>query len=182
MRTFTMEHSKLTNIIDFAFYWISVLLLAVYLLINESSHQFFGNLFLILAGFISWTAMEYLLHRFVLHGLQPFKGWHREHHRRPNALIVLPPVMSSALILILVFFPVLFMFGLLHACAMTLGVLIGYLAYTIIHHGIHHWLVDSNWVRKRKRWHGLHHHVDQSSYFGVTNSFWDFFFVKVLRI
>jgi cyclopropane-fatty-acyl-phospholipid synthase len=126
--------------------------------------------------------MEYLLHRFVLHGLQPFKSWHREHHRRPNALICLPTVLSAALILLLVFFPVLFLSGLLHASALTLGVLIGYLAYTIMHHGIHHWHVDSHWFRKRKRWHGLHHHVDQSGYFGVTNSFWDYVFVKLLHI
>lgn len=182
MRVFTFEHSKVSNVIDFAFYWICVLFLAAYLLVNGSRHQLVGNLLLILVGFISWTAMEYLLHRFVLHGLQPFKSWHREHHRRPNALICLPTLLSAALILVLVFFPVLIMSSLLQAYALTLGVLIGYLAYTIIHHGIHHWHIDNNWFRQRKRLHGLHHHVDQTVYFGVTNSFWDYVFVKVFHI
>lgn len=182
MRIFTLEHSKVSNIVDFTFYWICVLFLAVCLLVNGLRNQLVENLFLILVGFISWTAMEYLLHRFVLHGLQPFKSWHSEHHKRPNALICLPTVLSAALILILVFFPALLILGILPACALTLGVLTGYLAYTIIHHGIHHWHFDSNWLRKRKRWHGLHHHVDQTSYYGVTNSFWDYVFIRVLHI
>lgn len=181
MKIFTLEHSKTSNIVDFTFYWICVLFLTAYLLANASPKQLVESLFLALVGLISWTAIEYLLHRFVLHGLQPFKNWHREHHRRPSALICLPTVLSAALILILVFFPALFLFGLLHACALTLGVLIGYLAYTIVHHGIHHWHIDSPWLRKRKRWHGLHHRVDQDSYYGVTSSFWDNVFGSVFH-
>lgn len=181
MRIFTLEHSKTSNIVDFTFYWICVLFLTAYLLVNVSLGQSVESLFLILIGLISWTAIEYLLHRFVLHGLQPFKSWHREHHMRPSALICLPTVLSAALVLILVFFPTLFIFGLLHACALTLGVLIGYLAYTIVHHGIHHWHIDSPWLRKRKRWHGLHHRVDQDSCYGVTSSFWDNVFGSVFH-
>lgn len=168
--------------IDFAFYWVCVLVLALYLTINGSRYQLVSNLLLILTGIISWTAMEYLLHRFVLHGLEPFKSWHTQHHNRPHALICLPTVLSAALILLLAFFPALFMFGVLPASALTLGVLIGYLAYTIIHHGIHHWHIESSWLRKRKRWHALHHHVNQDSNFGVTNSFWDYVFSKLLCI
>lgn len=181
MQFFTLEHSKVSNIVDFTFYWVCVLFLTAYLLVNVSRYQLVESLFLILAGLISWTAIEYLLHRFVLHGLQPFKNWHREHHKRPNALICLPTVLSAALIITLVFFPALFVLGLLHACALTLGVLIGYLAYTIIHHGIHHWHMNSHWLRKRKRWHRLHHHVDSNSHYGVTNSFWDNVFGSVFR-
>jgi len=182
MKVFSLEQSKVNNIVDFTFYWLCVVFLAVYLLVNASPKQLVESLFLTLVGLISWTAIEYLLHRFVLHGLQPFKSWHREHHRRPSALICLPTLLSAALLLILVFFPALFLFGLLHACALTLGVLIGYLAYTIVHHGIHHWHMDSPWLRKRKRLHGLHHRVDQHSYYGVTTSFWDNFFGSVSHL
>ena len=181
MRVFSLERSKVSNIVDFTFYWLCVLFLTAYILANASPKQLVESLFLALVGLISWTAIEYLLHRFVLHGLQPFKNWHREHHRRPSALICLPTMLSAALVLILVFFPALFLFGLLHACALTLGVLIGYLAYTIVHHGIHHWHIDSPWLRKRKRWHGLHHRVDQDSCYGVTSSFWDNVFGSVFH-
>lgn len=182
MRIFTLEQGKVSSILDFTFYSICALFLALSLLINGSRHYLVGILLLILVGLFGWTAIEYLLHRFILHGLQPFKNWHIEHHKHPGDLLCLPTLLSAALVLILVFLPVLFMFGILPACALTLGVLTGYLAYTIIHHGIHHWHMDGNWLRKRKRWHVLHHHVDPASHFGVTNSFWDYVFVKVLHI
>lgn len=182
MRIFALEHSKVSTIVDFTFYWVCVLLLTAYLLVNASLNQLIEIFSLILVGLISWTAIEYLLHRFVLHGLQPFQNWHREHHRRPSVLVCLPTLFSAALVLILVFFPTLLIFGLLPACALTLGVLIGYLAYTIIHHGIHYWHIDSNWFRKRKSCHGLHHRVDQKSHYGITTSFWDNVFGSVFHL
>lgn len=182
MRIFTLEQSKVSNIVDFTFYWMCVLLLTAYLIVNTSFNQIAESLFLIILGLFSWTAIEYLLHRFVLHGLQPFKDWHTEHHKRPNALICLPTLLSAALLIMFVFYPTLFILGVLPACALTLGVLIGYLAYTILHHGIHHWHIDSLWFKKRKRWHGLHHRVEQQNNFGVTSSFWDKVFGSVYRL
>jgi len=181
MSVFKFEHMQVSSILDFIFYSICVLFLALSLFINGSRHQLVGNILFIVVGLISWTAIEYVLHRFILHGLQPFKNWHREHHSHPGAFFCLPTLLSAALVLILVFLPVWLTIGLLPAYALTLGVLTGYLAYTVIHHAIHHWHIDSHWLRKRKRWHNLHHHVDETSHFGVTNSFWDYVFVKVLH-
>jgi hypothetical protein len=53
---------------------------------------------LALLGLVAWTLLEYALHRFVLHGLQPFRTWHAEHHRRPRALIGTPTILSATLI------------------------------------------------------------------------------------
>ena len=50
-----------------------------------------------LAGAATWTFLEYVLHRFVLHGVAPFSDWHRQHHLRPLALICSPTVLSAAL-------------------------------------------------------------------------------------
>jgi cyclopropane-fatty-acyl-phospholipid synthase len=182
MRIFTLEKIKVSSILDFTFYSICALFLALSLLVNGSRHQLVGNLLLILAGFVSWTAIEYLLHRFILHGLQPFKNWHSEHHKHPGDLLCLPTLLSAILVLMLFFLPVLLMFGMLPAYALTLGVLAGYLVYSVIHHAIHHWHIDSHWLIKRRRWHGLHHYVDETSHFGVTNAFWDYVFVKVFHI
>lgn len=74
------------------------------------------------------------------------------------------------------------MFGLVQACAVTLGVLAGYLVYTAVHHAIHHWQINSQWFAARKRFHHLHHHQDETHRFGVTNSFWDNVFAKLLHI
>ena len=51
---------------------------------------------LALLGLVAWTLLEYVLHRFVLHGMQPFQAWHAEHHRRPQALIGTPTVAAIA--------------------------------------------------------------------------------------
>src|SRR5665811_1327174 len=55
--------------------------------------------------------------------------------------------------------------------------LTGYLAYTITHHAIHHWHLDNTWLKRRKRWHALHHHrIEQSGCYGVTSTFLDHVF------
>lgn len=176
MRLFTLEHCKTIYLLDFAFYCACVLFLAIYLLLNSTLSNLLESLLLILIGLLTWTAMEYCLHRFVLHGLQPFKSWHTEHHKRPNALICLPTILSAILIIIFVFTPTFILFGIQNSCALTLGMLIGYLTYSIIHHGLHQWKIKNVWLKNRRRWHGRHHHVNQSAQFGVTNSFWDYVF------
>jgi sterol desaturase/sphingolipid hydroxylase (fatty acid hydroxylase superfamily) len=176
MRLFTLEHSKASYIADFVIYVVAVLALTTYLLIDGPKDYGLEILTFVLIGLAGWTAIEYIFHRFVLHSLQPFKSWHEEHHLRPNALICLPTVLSAALIVTLVFLPALLLWGVWHASAVTLGVLAGYLAYTITHHATHHWHSDNAWLKKRKRWHAIHHHVDQLGYYGVTTSFWDYMF------
>ncbi|GAB1426064.1 hypothetical protein MASR2M16_32980 [Thauera terpenica] len=37
-----------------------------------------------LAGLVGWTLIEYLLHRFMLHRVEPFRAWHVEHHRHAD--------------------------------------------------------------------------------------------------
>ncbi len=128
---------------------------------------------LVFAGVVGWTAIEYALHRFVLHGLQPFRGWHQAHHRRPSALICAPTLLSASLILMLVFLPAWMLGNLRSACAITLGLLMGYFAYAVTHHAAHHWRADNAWMKHRKRWHAMHHHAQQPGCYGVTSSLWD---------
>lgn len=174
---FKFEQSKLIYRIDFALYTIATLALAFYVLIASPPQQWLPTTAFVLIGLISWTAIEYALHRFILHALQPFRRWHAEHHRRPKALICAPTILSASLIATFVYIPALLVDGFWHACALTLGVLIGYIAYTITHHAIHHWHFDSDWLRKRKRLHAVHHHYNmQYGCYGVTSAFWDYVF------
>jgi sterol desaturase/sphingolipid hydroxylase (fatty acid hydroxylase superfamily) len=154
-------------------YGTAVLLLAAYLLAAGPHEQRLALLAWVAAGLGSWSAIEYGLHRFVLHGLQPFRRWHAEHHQRPTALICAPTILSATLIVGLVFLPALVLGNLWQACALTLGVLVGYLAYSVTHHATHHWRADNAWLKQRKQWHALHHHHPQAGYYGVTSSFWD---------
>lgn len=182
MKHFTLEHSKLAYQADFALYGSAILLLTGFLLVTGTREQWPEMLALALAGIASWTGIEYALHRFVLHGLIAFRRLHLRHHQRPRALIFTPTFMSMILFALLVFLPALLLGGLLHSCALTVGILIGYLAYTVTHHAIHHWRSDNVWLKNRKRWHALHHgNVEHSGCYGVTSSFWDHVFGSTRR-
>jgi cyclopropane-fatty-acyl-phospholipid synthase len=176
MDLFKIEHSKAAYRADFALYVAAVVVLAAFLMLASPHKQWLEIMAFTGVGLASWTAIEYALHRLVLHGLQPFRRWHAEHHRRPTALICTPTILSATLIAMLVFLPVLLLVDLLRACALTLGLLTGYLGYAITHHAIHHWRADNVWLKQCKRLHMLHHLTKQSGCYGVTSSFWDHVF------
>ena len=179
MYVFTLEQSKAAYRADFALYGAAVMFLSTFLIMaGPQDHQL--QLFAIaLAGLATWTFIEYILHRFVLHGLHPFQRWHTVHHQRPTALICTPTILSALLICTLVFLPALWLGGAWRACALTIGLLIGYLVYTITHHATHHWRANNAWLRRRKHWHALHHHKSQPGYYGVTSAFWDYVFGSI---
>ena len=174
MGLLSLEQSRHAYIADFTFYAAAVLAIAIVLVFYEPAPQRLSLGGIALAGLASWTLIEYLLHRFVLHGLQPFKRWHAEHHDRPTALICTPTVLSASLIVVLVFLPALLLGGVWRASALTLGVLVGYLTYAITHHATHHWRGRAGWMLQRKRLHALHHSAKgQPQCFGVSSALWD---------
>lgn len=172
MAVLALEHSKAMYGIDFALYSAAAMGLTGWLVAGGPEGQGSALTGLAVVGLACWTFIEYVLHRFVLHGLEPFRSWHAEHHDRPTALICTPTIFSGGLIGMLVFLPVLLVHDIWAAAAITLGVLVGYLLYSVTHHATHHWQADNAWLKKRKRWHALHHHVGEA-YFGVSSGFWD---------
>ncbi|MFZ5960687.1 class I SAM-dependent methyltransferase [Pseudomonas knackmussii] len=175
MKLFELEHSKAAYLADFVLYGILSLVLAAMLVALSPPGLRLQCLLLALLGLLGWTLLEYLLHRFVLHGLQPFRDWHREHHRRPAALIGIPATLSAPLIVLLVFLPALALLDIWRAGALTLGLLVGYLFYSITHHALHHWHGSENrWLSQRRRYHALHHGaLAQPGHYGVTSGVWD---------
>jgi sterol desaturase/sphingolipid hydroxylase (fatty acid hydroxylase superfamily) len=176
MGLFEIEHSRRGYWADFALYGVAIVALAVFVVFEGPRAQGLEIALLALAGFVAWGAIEYALHRYVLHGLQPFKAWHAEHHRRPTALIAAPTILSASLIATLVFLPAWASDGLWSACGLTLGVLVGYLSYALTHHATHRWRIDNAWLRRRKRWHAMHHHDARAGCYGVTSALWDHVF------
>ena len=182
MNLFRLEHSEAAYRADFALYGAAVPLLAVFVLADGPRGQWPASLAFAAVGLGAWTLIEYALHRFVLHGIEPFRGWHAEHHQRPAALICAPTLLSATLIFALVFVPSWLLGGLWRAGALTLGVLAGYLVYAITHHATHHWRARSAWLMQRKRWHALHHHTaGAAGCYGVTSGFWDRVFASTRR-
>ena len=177
MGLFALEHSKAAYRLDFAVYGGLVVGLAAVLLVAGPRQRGWEITAFALLGLAGWTAIEYALHRFVLHGMDPFRRWHAEHHDRPQALICAPTLFSASLIAALIFLPALLLGGIWIACALTLGVLTGYLAYAVTHHATHHWRADNAWLRRCKLNHARHHHHTLApGAYGVTSAFWDHVF------
>ncbi len=179
MTLLSLEHSKLVYRADFAFYGAAVIGLAGSLALGRPAAEWPVLAGLALLGTAGWTLIEYAMHRFVLHGLRPFSAWHALHHQRPTALIASPTLFSASLIAILFVLPAWLLTDAWRAAALTLGLLIGYLGYTITHHATHHWHIESAWLKRRKRAHALHHHLAAPAHFGVTTAFWDRLFGSV---
>jgi sterol desaturase/sphingolipid hydroxylase (fatty acid hydroxylase superfamily) len=130
-------------------------------------------LFAAVAGGLSWTAIEYLLHRWVLHRIPPFRDWHAQHHAHPGALIGTPTWLSAPLFLGL-------WAAIAHAASRSVagglvaGLMTGYLAYTLIHDAAHHRVArPGSWLHRTKVRHALHHRPGIDGHYGVSSGLWD---------
>lgn len=175
MAVFGFERSRAAYTADFVVCGGALLLLAVNAAFETPPHRRPEALVLMASGFGTWSLLEYLLHRFILHGVRPFQSWHEAHHERPAALLGTPTWISASLIFGLVFVPVWQWAALWMACAFTAGVLCGYLNYSFVHHAVHHWPAHSARGQRLKLWHARHHHGKDPAAvcFGVTSTIWD---------
>lgn len=171
-----LESSEAADRADFAFYGLAAIGLGSAAVIGAPG-PFWALLTAALGGYFAWTILEYALHRFVLHGVQPFRAMHEQHHLQPHARIGTPTLVSAPLFASLVFAPAWWLVGPWWACALTLGVVLGYLAYAITHHLCHEsGPADSAWSQRHKRWHGRHHRSAKPGCYGVSHRFWDHVF------
>jgi hypothetical protein len=74
-KLFSIEHGKVRYWADFALYGLAIMLLMGFLILNADGVNALG---------IVLVALLYVLHRHILHGVQPFKRWHLLHHERPH--------------------------------------------------------------------------------------------------
>ncbi len=137
------------------------------------------------AGWLIWTLMEYLLHRFVFHAEahtpeQRFRSFmvHGYHHEFPKdkLRLVAPPLMSWTLAV-----PTLigfhYAFGELKWVVFA-GTTAGYVAYDWIHYYTHHFRPGNPVGKWLKSYHLLHHfdeHHGRKRY-GVSSPLWDLVF------
>lgn len=130
-------------------------------------------LFASVAGVVIWTLLEYVLHRHILHRLQPFQRLHDLHHARATALVGTPSWLSLCLfaVLALVLWSAI---EAILASGLTVGLMLGYLWYLAVHHAVHHVKAKrGSWLHRAKLRHATHHHSQQPCNFGVTTSLWD---------
>src|SRR6185437_16127937 len=76
MPLFSLEHSKVAYWFDLGIFGGASTSLAALLVLFGPRAKAIQIIAYAAVGLASWTLIEYGLHRFVLHGLKPFSGWH----------------------------------------------------------------------------------------------------------
>jgi len=138
-----------------------------------------------LVGWLYGTALEYLVHRFVFHGIGKKRSsafsfhWHQHHKEsRKNAMLE-PAYMQRRLawngytrevvgisVLVVLHIPIAFFFPTAFAAMVAWG-----LHYHFVHHKTH---VDPEWARAHCPWHVDHHMApNQDANYGVTSDWMD---------
>ena len=135
-------------------------------------------------GLLTWTFVEYWLHRWVFH-LKPAKNMflreiqyvmHGYHHDFPDdpGRLVAPPVLSWPLALVV---------GTLHWLVLGpywtvvfAGTVTGYLGYDWMHYYCHHAVPGWSLGKFMRRFHLEHHFGTAHSQFGLSSPLWDLVF------
>lgn len=138
---------------------------------------------LFIGGLLSFTFIEYIMHRFVFH-LQPkTEGQekfaytvHGVHHDYPKDKdrLAMPPPLSIILSVIFFFIFKLIMGNLVFA--FLPGFLMGYASYLWVHYMVHAFKPPKNFFKILWVHHGIHHYKDPHNAFGVSSPFWDVIF------
>lgn len=136
------------------------------------------------AGFLVWTLVEYVLHRWFFHTPPRTPGQirmhflaHGIHHFDPHdaTRLVFPPLSGAGIALVLYLVCELVM-PTGAACALMSGLLSGYLVYDMSHYISHHARIRDPWFRYLARYHQAHHHREPEALFGVSSPLWDIVF------
>jgi 4-hydroxysphinganine ceramide fatty acyl 2-hydroxylase len=151
-----------------------------------------GELFLLfLSGVLTWTLLEYVLHRFVFHVQIPLRNprlrelvnaSHLSHHaspRDPNKVLVQPlyGLVISAILYGLIFAALR---SPLSATLVVIGIWTGFLYYEAVHYRVHFSLSPSGLIARQRRSHFYHHFTNNKRCFGVTSPLWDYVFGTTL--
>ncbi len=152
-------------------------------------HQSLLNVMLLFfAGLITWTLVEYGIHRFIFH-YQPHSLTgqrlhfiiHGIHHQYPSdpMRLVMPPVVSIP-VAIAIYTGLIAAFGAAHAWPFGAGFALGYLVYDMTHFVLHHFTCKQvKFAWWLKRYHLRHHFQDETRGFGVSMPLWDYVFGTV---
>lgn len=142
--------------------------------------DFITFLSIAILGAISWTLLEYLLHRFLGHELKGkfrrfiFFKEHMKHHHKKNYFASLKDkVLISLGIGFIVFTISIFLGGELFAAVYTLSFITMYYIYEIIHRRLHLTAPAHSFAAKMRAHHFYHHFVNAKVNYGVTCAIWD---------
>ncbi len=139
-----------------------------------------------LAGVLTWTFLEYIIHRFLGHHRRllrnPFGVEHTAHHSRGNYFSPTWKKCLCATGAIAVFVgPAVWALGLLSGATFTISLVGAYAAYEILHRQEHRTEGLGPYGRWARHHHFYHHFHDPKCNHGVTSPLWDLVFGTYVR-
>lgn len=153
--------------------------------LSHSSLIWYERIFWYVLGALTWTLLEYILHRWLLHyqptslaGKALLDRLHIHHHHVPqDESVVCLPIHLTAPIWTMI---VLLLWGLGGgqdaSLIATSGLALMMVLYDITHYSTHYMEPTNGLLRALKRNHMHHHFVKPNTRFGVTSSLWDYVF------
>lgn len=134
----------------------------------------------ILAGALSWTLSEYVLHRYIGHSKSPLGGFtheHRAHHKSGDYFM---PILKKVFVSVKVIAPLclisMWLLGGLEGGCFTAGFTAMFICYEILHKRAHTHAPLNAYGRWLRRHHFTHHFSAPRKNFGVTTPLWDLVF------
>jgi hypothetical protein len=140
-----------------------------------------------LAGVAAWTLLEYLVHRFILHGRFPdgsgfyrrftnkyFDPLHIEHHKRPWDGNHISGQLHDTLHFAALFVGISCLFPLHIGPVVVAGLLQAYVVEEWVHQSVHFYNFKNPYFRYIRRHHMFHHSPKgQELGYGLTSGIWD---------
>src|SRR5258708_25621474 len=126
----------------------------------------------IVTGLIAWSLLEYVFHRWLLHGRPSMaRRSHARHHANGTALISTPALVAMAATGTLWAVLSMVLRGDI-AAQLVFGLYAGYNYYALVHHLHHHLDIPLPYLRRLEQAHHIHHARHTVNY-GVTTLLWD---------
>ena len=134
-------------------------------------------------GIISFTWVEYNVHRYVFHMTAETEKrakaqytMHGVHHEFPKdkTRLAMPPILSITLATVL-----LFLFRLVlgdFVFSFLPGFLVGYSGYLSVHYMVHAFQPPRNFFKSLWVNHGVHHYKNGDGVYGVSSPLWDYIY------
>lgn len=163
-------------------YFYTALVVCLHAIARGANFSWRQLVILISLGILSWTLIEYALHRFIFHytarsalGRRLVYAAHLSHHENPLAtnrlfsgLLISLPIATAYLLL------TWSSTGSFHAAAyLFTGLVAGYSCYEWLHFQAHHRRPRLRLFRYLRRYHLLHHYQTPDHRFGVTSPLFD---------
>ena len=145
---------------------------------------------LLAAGFVSWSLIEYGLHRFIFHynarsnfGRKLVYQAHLSHHENPKARDRIFASLFLSTPIAAVYWLVAWATTGSWAAAswLFIGMAAGYFCYEWLHFQCHHGRSRMRLLRYLRQYHLLHHYRTPELRFGVTSPVFDFIFGTFAR-